>query len=80
MTDARHGTPSGLTTGLATFLIIRKWEEGIMSITITPLRHEFAGEVSGIDCTRPLSADAVRTIRDGMEMSRCCWLSARAVR
>ena len=38
-----------------------------MSITITPLRHEFAGEVSGIDCTRPLSAEAVRAIRDGMD-------------
>ena len=38
-----------------------------MTIEIRPLRHQFAGEVSGIDCTRPLSPDAVRAIQDGMD-------------
>jgi alpha-ketoglutarate-dependent 2,4-dichlorophenoxyacetate dioxygenase len=35
-------------------------------ITITPVRDEFAGEVFGIDCARPLTADAVDAIKDGM--------------
>ena len=38
-----------------------------MSMTITPMRHEFAGEVCGIDCTRPLTPEAVRAIQDGMD-------------
>ncbi len=36
-------------------------------ITITPVRDEFAGEVFGIDCARPLTADAVDAIKDGMD-------------
>ena len=36
-------------------------------ITITPVRDEFAGEVFGIDCAQPLSAEAVNAIKDGMD-------------
>jgi alpha-ketoglutarate-dependent 2,4-dichlorophenoxyacetate dioxygenase len=38
-----------------------------MSIAIQPLRDGFAGEVSGIDCTAPLSAEAVAAIDAGMD-------------
>jgi len=38
-----------------------------MSITITPLGQEFAGEVSGIDCTRALTEAEIRAIQDGMD-------------
>jgi alpha-ketoglutarate-dependent 2,4-dichlorophenoxyacetate dioxygenase len=38
-----------------------------MSISIKALRDGFAGEVSGIDCTKPLSAEAVAAIDAGMD-------------
>ena len=38
-----------------------------MSIVFTPLTPQFAAEVSGIDLTRPLTAEQVRAIDDGMD-------------
>src|ERR1700722_7926958 len=38
-----------------------------MAISIRPLHPVFAGEVSGVDCTRPLAADAVAAIEAGMD-------------
>jgi alpha-ketoglutarate-dependent 2,4-dichlorophenoxyacetate dioxygenase len=38
-----------------------------MSLTFTPLTPRFAAEVSGIDLTRPLTAELVRAIDDGMD-------------
>ncbi|HXC28447.1 MAG TPA: TauD/TfdA family dioxygenase [Stellaceae bacterium] len=38
-----------------------------MSVTIRPLTPVFAGEVSGIDCTRPLSPDEVAAVEAGMD-------------
>jgi alpha-ketoglutarate-dependent 2,4-dichlorophenoxyacetate dioxygenase len=37
-----------------------------MAVTIKPLHPVFAGEVSGVDLTKPLSRDAVTAIDDGM--------------
>ncbi len=37
-----------------------------MTISIRPLTPVFAGEVSGVDCTRPLAPEAVRAIDEGM--------------
>jgi alpha-ketoglutarate-dependent 2,4-dichlorophenoxyacetate dioxygenase len=38
-----------------------------MPISIRPLRNEFAGEVAGIDITRPISREAVAAIEAGMD-------------
>jgi alpha-ketoglutarate-dependent 2,4-dichlorophenoxyacetate dioxygenase len=38
-----------------------------MSIAIRPLHPVFAGEVSGIDCTRPLAPDEVAAVEAGMD-------------
>src|SRR3984957_19789155 len=38
-----------------------------MQISIRPLHPVFAGEVSGVDCARPLAADAVAAIEAGMD-------------
>jgi len=38
-----------------------------MPVSIRPLTPVFAGEVSGVDCRRPLDADAVRAIEAGMD-------------
>lgn len=38
-----------------------------MPVAIQPLHPVFAGEVSGVDCTRPLPADAVAAIEAGMD-------------
>jgi alpha-ketoglutarate-dependent 2,4-dichlorophenoxyacetate dioxygenase len=38
-----------------------------MSIEITPLHPMFAGEITGVDATRPLSQDAVAAIEAGMD-------------
>jgi alpha-ketoglutarate-dependent 2,4-dichlorophenoxyacetate dioxygenase len=38
-----------------------------MSVTIRPLTPVFAGEVSGVDCTRPLSPDEVAAVEAGMD-------------
>ncbi|MEI7710970.1 MAG: TauD/TfdA family dioxygenase [Rhodospirillales bacterium] len=38
-----------------------------MAVSIEPLRPDFAGLVSGIDCTRPLLPDAVAAIEKGMD-------------
>ena len=38
-----------------------------MSIVFTPLTPQFAAEVSGVDLTRPLTAEQVRAIDDGMD-------------
>ena len=38
-----------------------------MSISIRPLHQHFAGEVSGLDITQPLSRDAVAAIETGMD-------------
>ena len=38
-----------------------------MSVLIDPLHPDFAGEVSGIDCRAPLSADEVATVEAGMD-------------
>jgi len=46
-----------------------------MPITIRPLTAVFAGEVSGVDCRRPLDRDAVAAIEAGMD--RCAVLVFR---
>src|SRR3984957_10196457 len=46
-----------------------------MAISIRPLHPVFAGEVSGVDCTRPLAADAIVAIEAGMD--RCAVLVFR---
>lgn len=38
-----------------------------MSVSIEPLRDRFAGEVSGVDCTRPLSPTEVSAVNAGMD-------------
>ena len=38
-----------------------------MAISIRPLRNEFAGEVAGIDITRPISREEVAAIDAGMD-------------
>ncbi len=38
-----------------------------MSVSIRPLHPTFAGEVSGIDCRAPLSADEVAAVEAGMD-------------
>ena len=38
-----------------------------MSLSISPLRGAFAGEVSGVDITRPIDRDAVTAIDAGMD-------------
>jgi alpha-ketoglutarate-dependent 2,4-dichlorophenoxyacetate dioxygenase len=38
-----------------------------MPVTIRPLHPVFVGEVSGIDCTRPLAAEEVAAIEAGMD-------------
>src|SRR5438552_12230280 len=38
-----------------------------MSISIRPLRNEFAGEVAGVDITRPISREEVAAIDAGMD-------------
>ena len=38
-----------------------------MTISIQPLHPTFAGEVSGVDCRRKLSADEVAAIEGGMD-------------
>ena len=38
-----------------------------MSVAIEPLRNGFAGEVSGIDCTKPLSPADVSAVNAGMD-------------
>ncbi len=38
-----------------------------MSVSIRQLRPTFAGEVSGIDCSRPLSRDEVAAVEAGMD-------------
>ncbi len=38
-----------------------------MSVSIRPLHASFAGEVSGIDCRAPLSADEVAAVEAGMQ-------------
>ena len=38
-----------------------------MTLSIRPLNPEFAGEVSGVDITRPLSRDEVAAIEAGMD-------------
>ena len=38
-----------------------------MPVTIRPLHPVFAGEVSGVDCRRPLDRDAVAAIEAGMD-------------
>ncbi len=42
-------------------------KEVLMVISITPLTPAFAGEVDGVDCTRPLSRDEVAAIEAGMD-------------
>jgi alpha-ketoglutarate-dependent 2,4-dichlorophenoxyacetate dioxygenase len=42
-------------------------KEAPMPIAIRPLHLVFAGEVSGVDCTEPLGADAVAAIEAGMD-------------
>jgi alpha-ketoglutarate-dependent 2,4-dichlorophenoxyacetate dioxygenase len=39
----------------------------MMTLSIRPLNPEFAGEVSGVDITRPLSRDEVAAIEAGMD-------------
>ena len=38
-----------------------------MTLSIRPLNPEFAGEVSGVDITQPLSRDEVAAIEAGMD-------------
>ena len=38
-----------------------------MSLSIRPLHPHFAGEVTGLDITRPLSRDDVAAIEAGMD-------------
>ena len=38
-----------------------------MSVTIHPLHPMFVGEVSGVDCAKPLSADEISAIEAGMD-------------
>ena len=38
-----------------------------MAVSIRPLRNEFAGEVAGIDITRPISREEVAAIDAGMD-------------
>ena len=38
-----------------------------MAVSIRPLTPAFAGEVSGVDCTKPLSADEVAAVEAGMD-------------
>jgi alpha-ketoglutarate-dependent 2,4-dichlorophenoxyacetate dioxygenase len=38
-----------------------------MTISITPLTPAFAGEVTGVDCAKPLAADAVAAIEAGID-------------
>ncbi|HTV88433.1 MAG TPA: TauD/TfdA family dioxygenase [Stellaceae bacterium] len=38
-----------------------------MTLSITPLTPAFAGEVAGVDCTKPLAPDAVAAIEAGMD-------------
>src|SRR2546425_12452555 len=38
-----------------------------MPISIRPLRNEFAGEVAGIDITRPINREEVAAIDAGMD-------------
>jgi alpha-ketoglutarate-dependent 2,4-dichlorophenoxyacetate dioxygenase len=38
-----------------------------MQVEIRPLHPVFAGEVAGVDCTKPLTADAVAAIEAGMD-------------
>jgi alpha-ketoglutarate-dependent 2,4-dichlorophenoxyacetate dioxygenase len=38
-----------------------------MSVSIRPIHADFAGEVTGVDCARPLSAEAVAAIEAGMD-------------
>jgi alpha-ketoglutarate-dependent 2,4-dichlorophenoxyacetate dioxygenase len=38
-----------------------------MPVSIRPLHPVFAGEVSGVDCTRPLSPDVVAAVEAGMD-------------
>jgi alpha-ketoglutarate-dependent 2,4-dichlorophenoxyacetate dioxygenase len=42
-------------------------QEAPMPVTIRPLHPAFAGEVSGVDCTKPLSSDAVAAVEAGMD-------------
>jgi alpha-ketoglutarate-dependent 2,4-dichlorophenoxyacetate dioxygenase len=42
-------------------------DQPAMTISISPLHPGFAGEVSGVDTTRPLSRDAVAAIEAGMD-------------
>ena len=39
----------------------------MMTLSIRPLNPEFAGEVSGVDITQPLSRDEVAAIEAGMD-------------
>jgi alpha-ketoglutarate-dependent 2,4-dichlorophenoxyacetate dioxygenase len=41
--------------------------EAKMSITIRPLHPAFAGEVSGIDCAKPLTVEEVAAVEAGMD-------------
>ena len=38
-----------------------------MPITIRPLHQVFAGEVSGIDCRKPLSARVIDAVEAGID-------------
>jgi alpha-ketoglutarate-dependent 2,4-dichlorophenoxyacetate dioxygenase len=38
-----------------------------MAVTIRPLTSVFAGEISGVDCAKPLAADEVAAIEAGMD-------------
>jgi alpha-ketoglutarate-dependent 2,4-dichlorophenoxyacetate dioxygenase len=38
-----------------------------MPITIRPLHPVFVGEVGGVDCAKPLGADAIAGIEAGMD-------------
>jgi alpha-ketoglutarate-dependent 2,4-dichlorophenoxyacetate dioxygenase len=42
-----------------------------MSVSIRPLHPVFAGEVSGVDCRKPLTADEVAAIEVGMNLMPC---------
>jgi alpha-ketoglutarate-dependent 2,4-dichlorophenoxyacetate dioxygenase len=46
---------------------LQKLVEAKMSITIRPLHPAFAGEISGIDCTKPLTAEEVAAVEAGMD-------------
>jgi alpha-ketoglutarate-dependent 2,4-dichlorophenoxyacetate dioxygenase len=38
-----------------------------MEFNIRPMKSEFAGEVSGVDITRPISREEARAIETGMD-------------